>query len=101
MEPAPAVRKRGFLPTGISAATLFVDGSTLVRTLCSVEVTHTNPLAKSGQNEPEGILMEATTVLVRGSMRERIPEVFVASHTLPAPTAMPPSELAGAAPMVF
>src|ERR1035441_1724795 len=55
------------------------------------------PSANSGQKEPEGTVIDATTELFFGSMRESVPPVRVASHTLSAPMAIHPSESPGPA----
>jgi hypothetical protein len=75
------------------AATLLVAGSILHNKLCSADVTRTNPPTNTGQQEPEGMGIDAGTVFVLGSIRESVPEALVASHTLPAPNVIPPSDL--------
>src|SRR6202041_1042718 len=98
MKPAPEVRKRGLGPTGIVAMSLLVFGSILSRESCSKEETQMKPLLKGGFSEPEGRSMEAETRLVAGSMRTSV-EGLATIQTEPAPTVIPPSELAGTTAM--
>src|SRR5579863_399243 len=100
IDPAPAVKKRGFGPTGTVAVALFVPGSTLVTRFFSVDVTHTAPSSNAAANDPGAMGMEATIAFVFGSTRDKVPLRSVVSQTLPAPVAIPPSDSAGGAPIV-
>src|SRR5258706_10688335 len=68
-----------------------VAGSTRVRLLPSVLVTHTAPSPNAMPHEPAGTWISATGVLVAGSKRTSVPFLSMTSQTLDAPTAMPPS----------
>src|SRR5260370_24559678 len=68
-----------------------VAGSTRVRLLPSVLVTHTAPSPNATANEPGGTWISATGLLVAGSKRTNVPRRSTIIHTLAAPTARPPS----------
>src|SRR6185436_6280277 len=83
-------------PTAIVSVTRFVFGSTRDTLLCSLLTTHAAPSSpNTTTGEPEGTSISATTLLVLGSIRERIPFRSLSIQMLPAPAASPPSLLAG------
>src|SRR5579862_1176068 len=100
MEPAPAVRKRGWGPTGVELTRRFVSGSMRSSEFPTFEVTQRDPESNNGLNEPAGMLIRAAILLVDTSTLVSSPAAKVTSQTLPAPVVMPPSESAGPAGIV-
>jgi hypothetical protein len=62
-----------------------------MRRFFSLLVTHTASSPKASPKEPGATAISATALPVAGSIRASVPFASVISHTLPAPTAMPPS----------
>src|ERR1700722_6174691 len=94
MLPNPVARKRGVGLTGIFAITFSVCASTRVRRLFFVLVIQTEPASNAAVNEPPGIEILDTTLLLAGSMRESTPAASEGIQMLPPPAVIPPSVLA-------
>src|SRR5215467_2661190 len=95
MEPPPAVRNRGFAPTGIEFRTSPESASTAVTTPPSNPLIQTTPSLKIGLYEPGGIEIFWRTLLVAGSIRFSVPALSVTIQTLSVLVAIPPSSPAG------
>src|ERR1700722_2913105 len=94
MLPNPVAKNLGVGPTGIFATTFSVFASTRVRRLPFVLVIQTEPASNAAVNEPAGIGILETTLLVAGSMRESTPAASEGIQILPPPAVIPPSVLA-------
>src|SRR5688572_3994625 len=96
MEPPPAVRNRGRGPVAIVSVTVFVFGSTRVRTLLSVLLIQIAPSSPStAANEPDGTVISAATLFVAGSILDKVPFGSLIIHTASGLAARPPSLWAG------
>jgi len=95
IEPPPAVRNRGFGPTGIESRTSPVAASTAVKRFRSTPVIQTMSSLKSGLKEPDGIEIFCWTALVFGLTRASVPFSSVTIQTLSRLIVIPPSALGG------
>src|SRR5262245_30697667 len=91
---SPAARNRGAGPVAMVSTTEFELGSMHVRRFFSVLVTQTRSSEKITPNDPGLMLIDAIILLLAGSIRANTPFLSVQIQTDPAPTAIPPSELA-------
>src|ERR1019366_1332229 len=96
IEPSPAVRNRGFGPTGTDSNTLPAAASTATKTLLSNPVIQIMPALESGLKEPGGIEIFWRTVFVVGSIRLSVPFLSVTIQMLSPLAVIPPSGPAGA-----
>jgi hypothetical protein len=91
IEPSPAVRNRGFGPTGKEVRTSPDTTSTTVKMLLSTPVIQIMPPLKSGLYEPGGMAMRWRTAFDRGSMRVSVPFLSGTIQTLSVLAVIPPS----------